>query len=761
MQERDLIKKTHIRYLVSYLAVFLIPVLLSIVIYKNLVDLLVKDSLNANMAILEQSRIIIDQRMAELDSIAWNIATNGSVSRLLYSPSQTPEMITDAFNKMRADFYSYKASNNFIADYFIYFKYIDSVTILDTLYKPGEYYRYFQKVYTNWQTGYDQWYNFIRGEYSEDKTVMTLESNTENGDSTIMFVYKLPLYTADLSLGSLGIIINNVQLKALMQNAVEENRGFFYLLDQNGKTIACSGGSAAANLPELEFKDGRGTEIANVNGHNMLVTYVKSSHLGWKYIIAVPQESVMAKANSIKNGLLLIIVLCLLYGLIVSFVFASGYSKPLKYLLDDIVLQVKKTEQLPCNDTYGFIKGAFMQLAAESTVQEDMIKKQMPILTDNFYTKLIKGEIRSDEEIRRYELILNLKLDAKAFSILLFYIENFKNMEVAGLAIIGEIQHFVFDASYTLTIDGKTICLLVGFNTCEEDICKEEMRKFALEARNNLYLKYEMPVTIAIGGLKDKKDIYGSYEEAVIALRYGQFLGENSIIWSDEINKADGIDYYYPPEEEVRLMNSVRAGNFEAVNAALDGIYKKNFVEKRLKPTVAEYLVNDLKSTLVKLLSELIVLDGMKGSFESILAELKECNTGGETFLFIRKFFINACGIINLRKKSHNDILRDNIEAYLSASYTQKDLSLSSIAERFNISEPYLSKFFVQHIGENFSVYVGRLRIKKAESLLLGSESTLEQIAENTGFGSVHVFIKVFKKYTGLTPGAYKSTFKL
>ena len=208
-------------------------------------------------------------------------------------------------------------------------------------------------------------------------------------------------------------------------------------------------------------------------------------------------------------------------------------------------------------------------------------------------------------------------------------------------------------------------------------------------------------------------------------------------------------------------MNSVRAGNLEAVNATLDGIYNKNFVEKRLKPTVAEYLVNDLKSTLVKLLSELIALDAMKGSFESILTELKECNTGGETFLFIRKFFVNSCGIINLRKKSHNDVLRDKIEAYLSGSFTQKELSLSSISDRFNISEPYLSKFFVQHIGENFSVYVSRLRIKKAEELLLGSEGTLEQIAEDTGFGSVHVFIKVFKKFTGLTPGAYKSAFKV
>lgn len=72
------------------------------------------------------------------------------------------------------------------------------------------------------------------------------------------------------------------------------------------------------------------------------------------------------------------------------------------------------------------------------------------------------------------------------------------------------------------------------------------------------------------------------------------------------------------------------------------------------------------------------------------------------------------------------------------------------------MSYSYLSRYFKQQTGCNFIYYLYRLRIDKAKEMLKNSGFKINQIAENVGFSDVNNFIRMFKKYEGITPGKYR-----
>ncbi len=57
--------------------------------------------------------------------------------------------------------------------------------------------------------------------------------------------------------------------------------------------------------------------------------------------------------------------------------------------------------------------------------------------------------------------------------------------------------------------------------------------------------------------------------------------------------------------------------------------------------------------------------------------------------------------------------------------------------------------------GQTIFVYLNNLRIEKAKQLLSTGFYTTNDIATRTGFHDVYYFSKVFKKFTGTTPGKY------
>ena len=93
---------------------------------------------------------------------------------------------------------------------------------------------------------------------------------------------------------------------------------------------------------------------------------------------------------------------------------------------------------------------------------------------------------------------------------------------------------------------------------------------------------------------------------------------------------------------------------------------------------------------------------------------------------------------------------------YIAANYSNSSLSLNDVAEHCSISASYLSELFNEVGGEKFSAYLAKYRVEKARQLQSATNLTVKEIGYQCGFNSSQNFIRVYKKYTGVTPGQYK-----
>ena len=83
-------------------------------------------------------------------------------------------------------------------------------------------------------------------------------------------------------------------------------------------------------------------------------------------------------------------------------------------------------------------------------------------------------------------------------------------------------------------------------------------------------------------------------------------------------------------------------------------------------------------------------------------------------------------------------------------------ISLGNVAKAVNMSAFYFCKMFKKLAGINFTDYLSRVRIERAQNLLLNPNLRVSEIAFEVGFQSLTHFNRVFKKITGQSPTDYR-----
>jgi two-component system response regulator YesN len=105
-----------------------------------------------------------------------------------------------------------------------------------------------------------------------------------------------------------------------------------------------------------------------------------------------------------------------------------------------------------------------------------------------------------------------------------------------------------------------------------------------------------------------------------------------------------------------------------------------------------------------------------------------------------------VCEFVNDHKKSQNVQLLEKIIESLHKEYGHHELCLDSMADRMNISKGYLSQFFKEQTGVNFSEYLEDLRMTHAKELLEKTDLPVYEIAQQVGYSSSNTFCRAFKR---------------
>lgn len=85
-----------------------------------------------------------------------------------------------------------------------------------------------------------------------------------------------------------------------------------------------------------------------------------------------------------------------------------------------------------------------------------------------------------------------------------------------------------------------------------------------------------------------------------------------------------------------------------------------------------------------------------------------------------------------------------------------RQLSLDEVAAQAFVSPGYLSALFKEQTGQNFTDYITEIRIEKAKLLLRSRQNTVNDVAEQVGYGDAKYFSRVFRKVVGVNPADYR-----
>lgn len=99
------------------------------------------------------------------------------------------------------------------------------------------------------------------------------------------------------------------------------------------------------------------------------------------------------------------------------------------------------------------------------------------------------------------------------------------------------------------------------------------------------------------------------------------------------------------------------------------------------------------------------------------------------------------------QNKTLNDYIQENI---------CENISVSELASLVSMSPSHFYRVFKSTFGEPPYRFVMRLRVELAKKMLAEPDINSTQVATTLGFASQSHFVKVFRQFTGTTPGRYQ-----
>ncbi len=93
------------------------------------------------------------------------------------------------------------------------------------------------------------------------------------------------------------------------------------------------------------------------------------------------------------------------------------------------------------------------------------------------------------------------------------------------------------------------------------------------------------------------------------------------------------------------------------------------------------------------------------------------------------------------------NVVLDYMEKHYAESISNKEF-----AQLIHVSENHFYYLFKEIVGLAPHQYINELRLKKAMNLLVNTDSTLTEVAEQTGFADYNNFGRKFKEYYGYPP---------
>ncbi|WP_214626703.1 helix-turn-helix domain-containing protein [Paenibacillus agaridevorans] len=536
------------------------------------------------------------------------------------------------------------------------------------------------------------------------------------------------------------IMMNPSKLNTAYANTGEP----FYILDEEGRTLYASHPFVEVRSP-ASYEKGKRHERSG--GHYYF--YEQGADTGFTYVRVAPIESIMSEMMKLNILLVTLLAAAVLVSVFGSALFSLRLNHPLKRII--ATLERKQTMPVPASSVkeFAIISDRMSSIMnANERIQEDLDKKNS-LVRQYAYTNKVKN-IPMNLNLTELEDAVQLN---EPYAAVLYEI-GFTNTDSEydqEIQLLRKLVHGLFaglgEEPVTLQIEhNQLMSLLFQPGSIHEIHRVLNLLKELLQVEDYLCL------TIAVSPIyPEDMPITLAYEQLLQLLKEKRLTGETQIIAEPRSPGTRALPLKVTQREELqsRLLSGSEDVVFEWVERHLEQLTKKDAPAADFL-SYARGVAEQVEKALAKLNVPESAVDGKLHDYDA----LGRFYSADQYRQWFRELIRPAMFAIRARTET-KDPITSFVTDYLN-SHLREDINLDLVADKLNITPGYLSSYFKEKTGTNFSDYLNDLRIGRAKELLLNLELRIQDVASEVGYHNVNSFIRMFKRYSGITPGEYR-----
>ncbi len=758
-----------VTWLISYITVLMVPILISIVLYFITYQQVKTETNRSNALLLEQMEMSIDSKLKGLEQLSLEIALNRNISSFSsVDPPLSDAHYYDLF-QISESLRTYKNANDYIEQ--IYVMYTSSDTVIST-YDHMNRQGLFQKLRQQDDTSFEQWNSLFERKYVNGYTPMTF---WDGGTSTPVVVFARSLVFNTPGQPP-AIVLFVMKDSKLIESAPRHPDARMFILDTESRYIAArtDPGLLPQHLTYGELRDQQGIVYKDVQEQQAAVSYITSRITGWKYVSVLPASLFNEKMQYMRKLIWISIGMCFLVGGVICFLFLRKNYMPIQVMLQSLSHKFGLRFDGGSSE-YSFLQGAIQHYFTEKEDMRARLDQHRNTIRAHLIRRLLKGSIEKEALLHESLAAHHIEFSSDRFVVILMSVDGFGKFEQYGQNGLSDqkeqMLHFILTnvlvdaaaddaAIYTTEMNDVLACIVNFHKSDSEERERLTLHRISAQVREFMQEQMQVELTIAVGEVYS--DIYGiaqSYHEALDALEYRIVLGSGQFIrYRDtQLNQAPPHHYYFPLSVEQQLIYVVKSGNYAKAEALIEDIFQKNFTGHPVSVPLAKCLMYNMASTMLNTVDEVSVTG--KRSLEAHLLDVEpllSCEHVPQMKEQLKDKLSQVCSWIQAEKRDHHRYLIEDVQRYIENHLHDPNLNISMIGDVFRMTPSYISRLYKDHTGEALLDTINRSRLAEAKNLLKHNKLTVNEVAGRVGYADVSTFVRTFKKFEGMTPGAFQ-----
>lgn len=614
---------------------------------------------------------------------------------------------------------------------------------------------------------------FILQKKETDLNVQLLQINKEQHTNTLLYNSQGSLFLIQRldignQIGTLVVELDRKGLADLMQAGSQDMSIYPYDSYGNKALLGCIEYPGWDKLP----KDEPFVTYENVNVRS---AYRKDSYYcftsgntGWRYISPVDMSAFRLSPGEMLTALLPVLLVMLAASVLLTHYIRSAIYQPINRLMNRLGGRERGSE-----NEFDYLESLY----SDTREQQEHLTHILSSITQDVLESQIRGIIfgrqKSFESIRETLEGIDNPIPAEGrFVACVCVLEqrsdrpiSLKEWNLYYISLQQIAGGFSNDAYRVIAVrvNESTMALALCFDAASTEV---DVKRGISELESHLLEKVKgLPYTLWMqsGHIYTRiTDLRESFSEAMERVRYRQYVQSDDPQAAELAKQADGsgeagFDRFHCREQCREL---VQLASVEEKNRACDEAIQ--LIEQMCDrcQTMEEFL-GESASFLDELVELLIVYplseeDHAKLAQYSTTNALHSCRDKDQVRRYVTSRSVEILQMISGYARKNRYKYVNQAKEYIAANYSNSSLSLNDVAEHCSISASYLSELFNEVGGEKFSAYLAKYRVEKARQLQSATNMTVKEIGYQCGFNSSQNFIRVYKKYTGVTPGQYR-----